>query len=51
MAKKNDKSAASQRMAEFLNKTGSMRPTGKCCICYKTISNGAAAEAHYAVHS
>jgi hypothetical protein len=46
----NDRSARSKQMAAALKKQGVERTTGKCCICYGTISN-AGAFGHYAQHA
>lgn len=51
MAASNDRSAKDKQMAARLKDAGDERHTGRCCICYRIISNGAACEGHYALHA
>ncbi len=46
-----NRSSKDKEMAARLKKEGVERWTGRCCVCYRIISNGAACEAHYAAHA
>jgi hypothetical protein len=51
MAASNDRSAKDKQMAARLKAEGDDRHIGRCCICYRIISNGAACENHYGAHA
>jgi hypothetical protein len=46
-----DNSSKDKEMAARLKRIGDERHTGKCAICYKTISNGAGTYNHYSQHA
>jgi hypothetical protein len=45
------RSQKDKEMAARLKREGDERWTGRCCICYRIISNGAPCEAHYNKHA
>jgi hypothetical protein len=47
----NQRSQKDKEMAARLKDEGDDRHGGICCICYRPISNGPAAEAHYGAHA
>jgi hypothetical protein len=48
--KGNDRSARSKQMAAALKRAGVERTTGKCAVCYGTVSNHAM-YGHYSQHA